>query len=166
MACDTTAVVPTPSICDKAITMKVRLPAMPTAATASVPSRPTQNRSMRKYSVWKAMVTSMKPVVLSRCRVMEPVVRSCMATNYKRNGRVCYRARSGPARFSVALRCQAAGQALQRAAQHGFIGGRQASRVHQDPQVGDQGLDQQLGRLVATRREVILDGLEPVDDVA
>src|SRR2546430_10581665 len=77
-ACDTTVVVPTPSIWVSARTMKVRLPAMPTAATASVPSRPTQYRSTRKYSVWKTMATSMKLVVLSRCLVMGPVVMSCM----------------------------------------------------------------------------------------
>ena len=48
VACDTTVVVPTPSICVNASTMKVRLPAMPTAATADVPSLPTQYRSIRK----------------------------------------------------------------------------------------------------------------------
>ena len=41
-ACDTTVVVPTPSICVRASTMKVKLPAMATAATACVPSLPTQ----------------------------------------------------------------------------------------------------------------------------
>src|SRR5688572_1415132 len=50
---------------------------MLTAATASVPSRPTQYRSIRKYSVWNTMLTSMKLVVLSRCLLIEPVVRSC-----------------------------------------------------------------------------------------
>ena len=51
---------------------------MPTAATASVPRRPTQNRSTRMYSVWKIMLTSMKLVVLRRWPVSEPVVRSCI----------------------------------------------------------------------------------------
>ena len=41
-ACDTTVVVPTPSICEIASTTNERLALMPTAATASVPSRPTQ----------------------------------------------------------------------------------------------------------------------------
>lgn len=47
-ACDTSVVVPTPSICDSASTTKVRLPAMLTAATASRPRRPIQYRSTRK----------------------------------------------------------------------------------------------------------------------
>ncbi len=51
---------------------------MPTAATASVPRRPTQNRSTSTYNVWKIMLTSMKLVVLSRWPVSDPVVRSCM----------------------------------------------------------------------------------------
>ncbi len=42
IACATTAVVPTPSICVSASTRKLRFPAIPTAATARVPSRPTQ----------------------------------------------------------------------------------------------------------------------------
>ena len=47
VACATSVVVPTPSICVAARTMKVRLPLMPTAATAAVPRRPTQYRSTR-----------------------------------------------------------------------------------------------------------------------
>jgi hypothetical protein len=45
IACATTVVVPTESIWVSASTMNIRLPAMPTAATAAVPSRPTQYRS-------------------------------------------------------------------------------------------------------------------------
>jgi hypothetical protein len=41
-ACDTSVVVPTLSICVAASTTKARLPATATAATASLPSRPTQ----------------------------------------------------------------------------------------------------------------------------
>src|SRR5688572_13414472 len=58
--------------------MKVRLPATPTPATASFPSRPTQYRSTRKYSVWKTIVTSMKLAVLIKCAEMGPLVRSCI----------------------------------------------------------------------------------------
>ena len=50
-ACDTSVVMPTPSICVMARTMNVRFPAIATPATASFPSRPTQYRSTRKYSV-------------------------------------------------------------------------------------------------------------------
>src|SRR5687768_9148440 len=76
IACATTVVVPTPSICVSASTMKVRLPAMATPATDAVPSRPTQYKSTRKYSVWKIIVTSMKPVVFNRCPLIGPVVMS------------------------------------------------------------------------------------------
>jgi len=41
-ACDTTVVAPTDSTCVMAMTRNERLPARPTAAIASVPSRPTQ----------------------------------------------------------------------------------------------------------------------------
>ena len=42
VACATSVVVPTPSICVAASTKNIRLVLTPTAATASVPSRPTQ----------------------------------------------------------------------------------------------------------------------------
>jgi hypothetical protein len=35
---------------------------------------------MRKYSVWKIIVTSMKLVVFNRCLVSGPVVRSSIAS--------------------------------------------------------------------------------------
>ncbi len=56
--------------------MYIRLPAMPTAATDAVPSRPTQYRSTSTYKVWKSIMSSMKLIVFNRCLVMDPVVRS------------------------------------------------------------------------------------------
>ena len=70
-------VVPTPRTWVAPSTTKLKFPATPTAATDVVPSRPTQYRSIRKYSVWKTIITSMKLVVLSRWPVSEPLVRSC-----------------------------------------------------------------------------------------
>jgi hypothetical protein len=48
-------------------TTDIRLPLTLTVAAASLPRRPTQYKSIKTWSVWDTIATSMKLEVFSRC---------------------------------------------------------------------------------------------------